>query len=357
MKIAIVVPPWIRVPPQRYGGIEMIAALLADGLVRRGHDVTLFAVKESKTSARVHSIFDHEQYNVLSAPQSECLNTATTHSVGSYMAIAREGDFDIVHDNTWKEGLASGLFMDIPIVHTIHGPINDPNRKFYSLFSGNTNVHFVTISKFQQACLPNISYAGNVYNAIEIDKYPYSDGGDADGGGDGDEGYLLYVGRFNPEKAPHIACEVAEELGMRLILAGKASEPQEWEYFNKMVKPHLNDRIRYLGEVDDEYKKRLFKNATAFVYPIQWDEPFGIVMIEAMACGTPVVAYRRGAAPELIKDGVNGYLADSFDQFLDRVRMVHRIRRSECREYAEKNFSANAMVTGYENIYKKLLAE
>jgi len=165
------------------------------------------------------------------------------------------------------------------------------------------------------------------------------------------------VGRFNPEKAPHVACEVAEELGMRLTLAGKASEPHEWKYFNKMVKPHLNDRIRYLGEVDDEYKKRLFKNAAAFVYPIQWDEPFGIVMIEAMACGTPVVAYRRGAAPELIRDGVNGYLADDFDQFLDRVRMVSRIRRSECREYAEKNFSADAMVTGYENIYKKLLTE
>ncbi|MHC1575514.1 MAG: glycosyltransferase family 4 protein [Candidatus Methanogasteraceae archaeon] len=348
MKIAIVVPPWIQVPPSRYGGIESIVALLADGLVGRGCDVTLFTVKESGTSADCHHVFDCGQYDILSKSPSECLNTAVTHSLGAYIEIMRQGDFDIVHDNTWKEGLASAFFIDIPVVHTIHGPIDDTNRRFYSLFTGAKNIHFVTISKFQQKALPNLNYAGNVYNAIEVGKYPYSTE---------KEDYLLYVGRFNLEKAPHIACKVAEELEMRLILAGKASEPHEWKYFNRYIKPHLSDTIRYVGEVSDAHKKELFRDATAFIYPIQWDEPFGIVIIEAMACGTPVVTYRRGAAPELVRDGVNGYLADDFDHFLDCVGMVHKIKHSRCRKWVETHFSADAMITSYENIYKKILEE
>lgn len=348
MKIAIIVPPWIQVPPSRYGGIESIVALLADGLVGRGWDVTLFTVKESGTSADCRHVFDCGQYDILSKSPSECLNTAVTHSLGAYIEIMRQGDFDIVHDNTWKEGLASAFFMDMPVVHTIHGPIDDTNRRFYNLFTAAKNIHFVTISKFQQKALSNLNYAGNVYNAIEVGKYTYSTE---------KEDYLLYVGRFNSEKAPHIACKVAEELGMRLILAGKASEPHEWKYFNKYIKSYLGDTIRYVGEVSDTYKKELFRDATAFIYPIQWDEPFGIVMIEAMACGTPVVACRRGAAPEIVRDGVNGYLADDFEQFLDCVGMVHKIKHSRCRECVEAHFSADAMVTGYENIYKKILEE
>jgi glycosyltransferase involved in cell wall biosynthesis len=346
MKIAIVAPPWIKIPPVRYGGIEAVISLLADGLAERGHDVILFTVKGSVSSASVHHFFEHEQCHLLAGQTSIFLNAAITHSLGSYIEIAEQGDFDIVHDNTWKEGLASAFFIDIPAVHTLHSPLDESNKKFYELFIGKKNLYFTTISEFQQTVLPGLNYAGTVYNSIEIESYPYSEE---------KEDYLLYLSRFNHEKAPHIACEAAKRLGMKLVLAGKVSEPDEHEYFDTMIKPYLNDKIRYAGEVSDEEKKRLFAGATAFVYPLQWDEPFGIVMIEAMACGTPVVTYKRGAAPELVENGVNGYLADDFEDLLDCIGRVQEIKPKRCREYVEKHFSVDAMVDGYERVYRQIM--
>ena len=346
MKIAIVAPPWIRIPPMRYGGIEAVIALLADGLAERGHDVTLFTVKDSVSRASIRHFFEDEQCRLLSEQTSVFLNAAITHSLGSYIEITDQGDFDIVHDNTWKEGLASAFFIDIPAVHTLHSPLDESNKKFYELFVGKRNLYFTTISEFQQRVLPGLNYAGTIYNSIEIESYPYSEEKDD---------YLLYLSRFNREKAPHIACEAAKRLGMRLVLAGKVSEPDEHEYFDTMIKPYLDDKIRYVGEVSDEEKKRLFAGATAFVYPLQWDEPFGIVMIEAMACGTPVVTYRRGAAPELVENGVNGYLADDFEGLLDCIGRVQDISHRRCREYVEKHFSVDAMVDGYERVYRQIL--
>ena len=346
MKIAIVAPPWIKIPPVRYGGIEAVISLLADGLAERGHDVILFTVKGSVSSASVHHFFEHEQCSLLAGQTSIFLNAAITHSLGSYIEIAEQGDFDIVHDNTWKEGLASAFFIDIPAVHTLHSPLDESNKKFYELFIGKKNLYFTTISEFQQTVLPGLNYAGTVYNSIEIESYPYSEE---------KEDYLLYLSRFNHEKAPHIACEAAKRLGMKLVLAGKVSEPDEHEYFDTMIKPYLNDKIRYAGEVSDEEKKRLFAGATAFVYPLQWDEPFGIVMIEAMACGTPVVTYKRGAAPELVENGVNGYLADDFEDLLDCIGRVQEIKPKRCREYVEKHFSVDAMVDGYERVYRQIM--
>ena len=346
MKIAIVAPPWIKIPPARYGGIEAVIALLADGLAERGHDVTLFTVMESVSDAQVRHFFEHEQCSLLAGQTSIFLNAAITHSLGSYIEIADQGDFDIIHDNTWKEGLASAFFIDIPVVHTLHSPLDESNKHFYELFVGRKDLHFTTISDFQQTVLPGLNYAGTVYNSIEIESYPYSEE---------KEDYLLYLSRFNHEKAPHIACEAAKRLGMRLILAGKVSEPDEHEYFDTMIKPYLNDKIKYAGEVSDEEKKRLFAGATAFVYPLQWEEPFGIVMIEAMACGTPVVTYKRGAAPELVENGVNGYLADDFEDLLDCIGKVQDIKSKRCREYVEKHFSVGAMVDGYERVYSQIL--
>jgi glycosyltransferase involved in cell wall biosynthesis len=298
------------------------------------------------SDAHVRHFFEHEQCHLLAGQTSIFLNAAITHSLGSYIEIAEQGNFDIIHDNTWKEGLASAFFMDVPVVHTLHSPLDESNKKFYELFVGKKNLHFTTISKFQQTVLPGLNYAGTVYNSIEIESYPYSEE---------KEDYLLYLSRFNHEKAPHIACEAAKRLGMRLILAGKVSEPDEHEYFDTMIKPYLNDMIRYAGEVSDEEKKRLFAGATAFVYPLQWEEPFGIVMIEAMACGTPVVTYKRGAAPELVENGVNGYLADDFEDVIECIGRVQEIKPKRCREYVETHFSVDAMVDGYERVYRQIL--
>lgn len=174
MKIAIVVPPWFEVPPQGYGGIEVLVGLLADGLVDKGHQVTLFTVSSSKTKAHMFKVFDEEMRFYLDAPPSSFLNTALTHSLASYLEISR-GEYDIIHDNTWKEGLCSATFMDIPVVHTLHGPFNEENKRFYSLFKDHSRIYFVTISNYQQARLPNLNYVATVYNGINFPEYPYSE--------------------------------------------------------------------------------------------------------------------------------------------------------------------------------------
>ncbi|MHC1588505.1 MAG: glycosyltransferase family 4 protein [Methermicoccaceae archaeon] len=345
MRIAIVAPPWFSVPPERYGGIEMVVSVLTEGLVDRGHDVVLFSVGNARTKARVFSVFDSPMRGYLDAAPASFLNTATTHVVGSYIEIARQ-HFDIIHDHTWKEGLCCGAFISTPVVHTIHGRLDDENRRFYSQFIGYSGVHFTTISEFQQTQLPYLSYAGVVYNAVDTHKYPYIED-KAD--------FFLYLGRFNPDKAPHLACEVAEHLGLKLYLAGKISERAEREYFATQIKPHLSEKIVFIGEVSEAMKMELLSKARALLLPLQWDEPFGLVMVEAMACGTPVITLRRGAAPEIVEHGITGYVATTMDEFMSEVERVDEISPEVCRRRVEERFSARTMVEGYERVYERVL--
>lgn len=347
MKIAIVAPPYIKIPPDGYGGIETVAHQLTEGLIRRGHNVTLFTIGESRSSAEMYWVFEREQRAKLSDEPSSFLNTAMTQTLASYLEIARRRDFDIVHDHTWKEGLASAHFLDMPVAHTIHSPLDEENRKFYRLFINSRKIHFVSISKFQQKCLPGLNYAGNVYNAIELEHFPFSEE---------KEDFLLWLGRFNEEKAPHLACEAAKILQKKLILIGKLREEKEKEYFDEKVKPYLNDKIKYIGELAEE-RKKYFMSAQAFLNPIQWDEPFGLVLIEAMACGTPVVSFKRGSIPEIVKDGVTGFVVDTFDDFLGSIKRVNELNPKELREYVSSNFSSEAMVNGYERVYRNILGQ
>lgn len=343
MKIAIVVPPWFKVPPERYGGIEVIASHLTEGLVAKKHDVTLFTVGGAETKSKVFSIFDKEMKSQLDAQLPSFLNTAITHSVASYIEIS-QNNYDIIHDHTWKEGLCSAAFIDTPTVHTIHGPLDD--KRFYSLFTNRHGIHFTTVSKFQQTRAPELNYVGVVYNSVDIHKYPYIKD---------KEDFFCYMGRFNSEKSPHLACKAAKELGLKLYLAGKINEKSEREYFDNHIKPYLNDKIVYLGEVDEEKKIELFSKSKGFLYPLMWDEPFGITLIEALACGTPVVTFRRGATPEIVEHEVTGYVVDSMDEFLDGIRSIDRIDPKQCRERAENMFSVETMVERYERIYTKVL--
>jgi len=237
MKIAMVMPPWFKIPPESYGGIEIIVSLLTDGLVKKGHEVTLFTISESQSKARIFTVFNEEMKSYLDRPPSSFLNIALTHTLASYFEIAK-GNYDIIHDHTWKEGLACASFLNIPIVHTLHSPIDEENRRFYSLFRDHPGIYFITISDFQQSCLPGLKYAATVYNSIEFSKYPFSEE---------KEDFFFYMGRFNAEKAPHLACEVASKLGKKLILAGKVHEEAERTYFDQYIKPYLNDNISYIG--------------------------------------------------------------------------------------------------------------
>jgi glycosyltransferase involved in cell wall biosynthesis len=347
MKIAVVAPPYIKIPPDGYGGIETVAHQLTEGLISRGHNVTLFTIGESRSSAELYWVFKDEQRGKLSEEPSSFLNTAMTQTIAAYLEIDRRRDFDIVHDHTWKEGLASAHFLDIPVVHTVHSPMDEENKKFYRLFIDSRKIHFVSISKFQQKCLPGLNYAGNVYNAIELESFPFSEE---------KEDFLLWLGRFNEDKAPHLACEAAKILKKKLVLIGKLREEKEKEYFAEKVKPYLNDRIQYIGELAEE-RKKYFMSAQAFLNPIQWDEPFGLVLVEAMACGTPVVSFNRGSIPEIVKDGVTGFVVDTFDDFLDSIKRVNELKPKDLREYVNSNFSSEAMVNGYERVYENILGQ
>lgn len=347
MKIAMVAPPWFRIPPEGYGGIEVIAGLLADGLVGKGHEVTLFTVSSSSTKARMFSVFDGEMKSYLNGQPQGLLITALTHTLASYMEISK-GDYDIIHDHTWKEGLGSAAFMGTPIIHTIHGLMNEETIRFYSLFKDYPGIYFVTISNYQQARLPGLNYTATVYNGIDLPRYPYSED---------KEDFFFYMGGLNEAKAPHLACEVAEKLGKKLILAGTIHGEQERSYFDQYVKPHLSDDISYIGELGhwSDEKMRLFSRARGYLHPIQWDEPFGIVMAEAMACGTPVVTFKRGSTPEIIDHGVTGFVVETMEEFIDAVEHVDEISPRACRERAENMFTARGMVDNYERAYMKVL--
>ncbi len=347
MRVAIVAPPWFKIPPEGYGGIEVVIYLLVEGLVDRGHEVILCTVGGSSTRAAMHKVFDHEMKDYLDAPPSSFLNIALTHSVACYMEI-RGDKVDIIHDHTWKEGLLAATFIDRPVVHTVHGPFDEENERFYRLFTGYKRVHFVTISDFHQSCLPGLNYAGTVYNGLLFDRYPYRED---------KEDFFFYIGRFNEEKAPHLACEAAKDLGIRLVLAGKVHEEQERLYFHQHIVPHLSSNIQFVGELGhwSEEKMRLFSRAKGYLYPIQWDEPFGITMAEAMACGTPVVTFKRGAAPEVVEHGVTGFVVETMDEFVEAIQRVEEINPQECRARVQKMFTAERMVEGYERVYKQIL--
>ncbi|MHA1644218.1 MAG: glycosyltransferase family 4 protein [Candidatus Freyarchaeota archaeon] len=347
MKVALVVPPWISVPPRSYGGIESVVGLLASGLASRGHDVTVYTVGSSRPGVRARWVFEDEMFGYSLADVSRFLNVASTHALWAYFDVEREG-FDIVHDNTWKEGLLCASFVQTPVVHTVHGPFDEDNRRFYSLFLHDRRLHFVAISRFQRDSFPGLNYAGVVHNAVDVARYPYVEE---------KEDYFVYVGRFNMDKAPHVACRVASDLGFRLLLAGKVRERGEKEYFERFIRPYLGGRIKFLGEVGEEEKKRLFARARAFLFPLQWDEPFGITMVEALACGTPVVTFRRGAAPEIVKHGRTGFVVGTLEEFVEAVHLVDEIDPRDCRRRAEWLFSPERLVRDYEEIYRRVVRE
>jgi glycosyltransferase involved in cell wall biosynthesis len=342
MRIAQIAPPWFAVPPQGYGGIELVVALLADGFAARGHDVTLFASGGSETKANLVS-------PLADPPDPALLGNVwydTLHAVASYLAIGDE--FDVVHDHSGIIGPAMGALRrdHPPVFHTLHGPWTEPSRRFYALLA--EHVRLVAISDSQRADNPDVRYAGVVHNGIDLDAYPFREQKDD---------FLVYIGRSNPDKGPTLAIEVARRAGLPLAMVVKKNEPFERAYWDEMVAPMLNDEVEVYEAIDHEKKADLLARARAMVFPIQWPEPFGLVMTEAMACGTPVVACPAGAAVELVENGVTGYLRDSIDDLVDAVASIGNCSPTACRARVEQNFSAAAMVAGYERLFADAIEE
>jgi glycosyltransferase involved in cell wall biosynthesis len=340
VRIAQIAPPWYPVPPSGYGGIEWVVALLADGLVERGHEVVLFAAPGSRTKAELSSPLGVVPPSHLIG--DEWINS--THAVGAYL---RAGEFDLVHDHEAVVGPSIGAFIGRPpVVHTLHGSFKPHVTKLFSQLGGR--LWYVGISEAQRALAPaGLRWAGVVHNGIPVDHYPYQPVKDD---------YLLFLGRVNPEKAPELAIEASRRSGRRLVMCVKITEAVEHQYWTEKVEPLLDDDVEVLGEVSPQRKAELLAGAAALLFPIQWPEPFGLVMTEAMACGTPVVAWRNGSVPEVVADGQTGYVVDSLDAMVQAIGKLDRLDPQVMRDRVERLFSGPAMVTAYEALFERVLA-
>ena len=340
MRVAVLSPVWFPVPPSGYGGIEWIVALLADGLVDAGHEVTLFASGDSKTRAELSYEFRH-------APSERIGQTfwELQHALGCF---TRDGDFDVVHDHTGLLGLALGSLLPTPLVHTVHGPLTGPPGELYEqIVRMAPRAHLISVSLNQRRPKPNLPWLANVPNALDLSYYPF-----APSQGD----YLLFLGRMSSDKGAHRAVAVALEAGLPLKIAGKCAEPEEQEYFDAMVRPHLGDGREYLGEVTHGEKVELLRSARATLFPIEWEEPFGLVMIESMACGTPVIATRWGAVPEVIEHGRTGIIVDEWSHMSGALAAADQLDPAELRRAVEERFTPERMVADYVAAYESALA-
>lgn len=341
MKIAQIAPIVERVPPKKYGGTERVVHALTEELVKRGHEVTLFASGDSQTSAKLESVYPR---SLREARMKDLygLNFWTLLNIG--LVFELQDEFDIIHDHMAPFSLPTSNIATTPVVSTMHGAFNAENRK---LFQTLRNANIVTISQAQIHSAPTINHAGTVYNGLYMDQYPF---------GNEPEDYLLYVGRICMEKGTHVAVEVAQQLDRKLIIAAKLDKNDQ-AYFREYVEPRLSDRVQWIGEVNEDERNELMSKAKCFLHPVLWREPFGLTLIEAMACGCPVVAYNQGSIPEIIKTGVTGYVVEDIEGMIDSVLAIDSISREECRRYALENFSAEKMAEGYIQVYKKLLGE
>jgi glycosyltransferase involved in cell wall biosynthesis len=300
--------------------------------------VTLFASGGSGTKARlVWSTEEPPDPVLLGNPWIE-----TQHALSAYLHAS---EFDLVHDHSGITGPALGALLGghPPVVHTLHGPWNEPNRRFYAALQDR--VHLVAISATQRAGAPDIRMAGTVHNGIDVDAYPFVSEKDP---------FLVYIGRANPEKGPTLAIEVARRAQMPLVMIVKRSEPFELSYWEEIVAPLVTDDVEVLENVSHATKVDLLGRAKAMIFPIQWPEPFGLVMAEAMAAGTPVVACPAGAAVELVEEGVTGFLRSSIDDLTEAVGRTDECSPAACRERVERSFSVASMVDGYERIFRSV---
>ena len=337
MRVAVLAPVWFAVPPSGYGGIEWVVSLLADGLAQHGHDVTLFASGDSRTKAKLAYV-----YREAPSRQIGRIEPALRHALTCF---ARASEFDVINDHTGALGVAMGGAVDTPVVATVHGPLNgEPGEIYEQLARVAPGVGLISISLNQRRPKPDLPWIGNCPNALDFSVYPWKPHrGD----------YLLFLGRLSPEKGAHRAIAVAMETGLPLKIAGKKQDRREIEYFQEYVEPHLVDGIEYLGEVSHGQKVELLQNARATLFPIEWEEPFGLVMIESMACGTPVIATRWGAVPEVIDHGRSGIIVDDYRAMPLALEEADGIDPWECRRYVEERFAPPRMVADYVSAYQR----
>jgi glycosyltransferase involved in cell wall biosynthesis len=341
MKIAQLAPLAESVPPKLYGGTERIVSYLTEELVRQGHDVTLFATGDSQTNARLKPMCREglRKANGVSNPQAP-------FTMMLEKAFASADQFDVIHSHLDFLTFPLARRCGTPVLTTLHGRLDLPELK--PIFAEFMDCPLISISHAQQQPLAWASWQQTIYHGLPENLYTFHPSSSEDL-------YLLFVGRLTPEKRPDLAIEIAKRAGVPLKIAAKV-DPVDQKYFHTVIQPLLSDPlIEYVGEITDAEKNELIGNAYALLAPFDWPEPFGLVFIEALACGTPILALRRGSVPELIDDGQTGFVCDTGDQMVKAVPRISSLNRSHCRHVFETRFTVGRMVQDYLSAYEALV--
>jgi len=340
MRIGLIAPPWVPVPPPAYGGTEVVIDNLAKGLQRLGHEVRLFTVGESECPVPTDFL-----YPKAIAPIGSTV-PETAHTLAAYESLA---DMDIIHDHTFLGPLLSGLrgMRRPPVVATNHGPFNGETQPVLSEISKHASIVAISHSQARQAqAFGGVAIGAVIHHGIDLDVYKAGPGGG---------GYVMFVGRMSPDKGVHHAVRVAKKAGKRLILSTKMREDNEIAYFTAEVRPLMDAGDEMPAEIPQHRRIELLRGADAMLNPITWREPFGLVMAEALACATPVLAFPNGAAPEIIDSGRTGYLCRDEEEMSAAVHRVADIDRDRCRAAAESRFSLQRMARDHERFYRRIL--
>ncbi|MDP9006063.1 MAG: glycosyltransferase family 4 protein [Actinomycetota bacterium] len=337
MRIALIAPPWVPVPPPLYGGTELVVDRLARGFHAAGHEVLLFTTGDSSCPVPREWVLERAEHLRMGGVVPEL-----RHVIHGYEAAR---GYDIVHDHTLAGPVYARRFPDVNVVTTNHGPFNDELLDIYRVIADSASL--IAISHSQASYAQGLPIARVIHHGIDVSDFPM---------GDGSGGYFLFLGRMAPDKGARRAARIARQAGVRLLIAAKMREPLELEYFDEQVRPLLGDDVVFVGEVGGDEKLELLAGAKALLNPIRWVEPFGLVMIEALACGTPVLTYRMGAAPEIVDDGITGFLCDVHDEMAEAIHKVDQLDRRACRAAVEERFSTGRMVAQHLELFESLLS-
>jgi glycosyltransferase involved in cell wall biosynthesis len=354
MKIAHIVTLKEAVPPTSQNGLEFLVSWLVEELVRRGHEVTLFAPADSKTSAHLIPILPKSTNNDTTGygqPYFSILNTI--------VAGMHAEEFDVIHSHE-VFGAYIAPFINKPIIQTLHHSVRDEFIPTYikspeyeklmkPVLNQYSKINYVAVSKNQEKAFAqseNIYFKKHttIHNGINVEQFPFNET---------PEDYLFFIGYINKDKGADVAVQVARALDKRLIIAGNYFGQEA--FFDEHIKPYLNDKIKYIGPADFETKCKLYKNALVTLAPMSWDEPFGLTLVESQACGTPVIAFNRGASSEIINDGKTGFVVNTIEEMIEAVKKVESVRRKDCRDWVVEKFSVKSMVDAYEKLYQEVI--
>lgn len=340
MRIAQLAPLWKCVPPLQYGGSELVVSLLTEELVRQGHDVTLFASADSQTAAKLQAVIEKPIYDTLGRFDFTAIQPADLVAFDMVAAAAEQGKFDIIHNHMGMHIALLGKRLSVPMLTTNHSSVAPD---FPDIAQRAADANYVSISNAQRKNAPYLHYVETVYHGIDVDKFVYNDTPDD---------YLLFLGTLSMAKGVDRAVEIARQTKKRLILAGEVRDQTEFD----AIKPYIDgEQIRFLGEVDFATKIELFREASAYLLPLRWNEAFGLTVVEALASGTPVIAWPNGAMPEIIENGKVGFLVSSVDEACQAVANIAHIDRSYCRSYVKERFDMSTMAKNYVAAYTKVM--